>query len=173
MRYVLLLLLSGLAACVQPRNEAGPSMMGYAPVYLTGQTSNNIGMSAARATKYPGKIYAYQQWLFQVEQYRGIHIIDNSNPQQAHKMGFLEIPSCTEIAIKANHLYTNNLDDLVVFDISNIGAPQLVKRLDGAFPQFSQEYPPVPSAYFECPDPSKGLVIAWEEKLLDNAKCRR
>ena len=114
-----------------------------------------------------------RDYFIEVEQNEGIHIIDNSNLQQAKKVSFLKIPGCSEIAIRNNYLYSNNLNDLIVFDLSNLTAPQLVNRLENAFPQFSQSYPPFSDVYFECPDPSKGVVIAWEQKSLSSAKCRR
>ncbi|MGZ8538937.1 MAG: hypothetical protein ACXWV9_11770, partial [Flavisolibacter sp.] len=171
MKYLLFLMIIGIASC-----ESGPredlAVMGYAPVYFTSQGATDISNEAIRATTHPGKIYAYGIYLFQVEQNEGIHIIDNSNQQQVKKISFLKIPGCSEIAIRNNYLYSNNLNDLVVFDLSNLSSPQLVNRLENAFPQFSQSYPPFSGVYFECPDPSKGVVIAWEQKSLSSAKCR-
>lgn len=135
---------------------------------------NDITNEAPKPTIHPGKIYAYGNYLFQVEENEGIHIIDNSDPQQAHKISFLKVPAASELAIKSNFLYTNNLDDLVVFDLSNINAPHLVKRVENAFPKINQEYPPFSNVYFECVDPSKGVVVGWEEKMVNELpKCRR
>lgn len=172
MRYLFFLLLSGMFAC-DPHREEMNRVSGWAPVYASAQTTNAIGAETTRATIHPGKIYAYGQYLFQVEQNEGIHIIDNTDAAHPRKLSFLKVPSCAEIAIKANHLYTNNLNDLVVFDLSTIAAPRLVQRIEGAFPEFNQTYPPVAHGYFECPDPSKGIVVGWEQKLLTDAKCRR
>jgi hypothetical protein len=147
--------------------------MGYAPVYAPRATVNTITTQAAKATAKPGKIYAYGDYLFQVEQYEGIHIIDNRNPKQALKIAFLSVPLATEIAIKSGHLYTNNLNDLVVFDLTNVAQPQLVNRVKDAFPAIEQDFPPFTNTYFECPDPAKGIVVGWEQKQLQNPKCRR
>ena len=89
------------------------------------------------------------------------------------KISFIKIPGATELAIKANYLYTNNVNDLVVIDLSNIASPQVVSRVADAFPQINQNYPSLSGVRFECPDPSKGIVIGWEQKLIDNPKCRR
>jgi hypothetical protein len=172
MKYLLLILVISLIACNPEPYDSG-DIPGYAPIYASQQVANTIVVEGTRATTRPGKIYAYGNYLFQVEENQGIHIIDNTNPQQAHKIAFLKIPTCTEMAIKANYLYTNNLNDLVVFDLSNISAPQLVKRFPDAFPQLSQSYPPLTNVYFECPDPSKGVVIGWESKSIHAPKCRR
>jgi hypothetical protein len=171
MRYLVLLLAIASFSCIRPSEPYG--IMGYAPIYVSKQDAASIGTEAPRPTVLAGKIYAYGNYLFQVEQNAGIHIIDNSNSQQAQKIAFLKVPAASELAIRSNHLYTNNLDDLVVFDISNITSPQLVNRLENAFPQINQEYPPVSGVYFECVDPSKGIVIGWEQKQLDNPQCRR
>jgi len=79
----------------------------------------------------------------------------------------------TEIAIKSGHLYTNNVNDLVVFSLSNPAEPLLENRVKDAFPVIEQEYPPFNNTYFECPDPAKGIVVGWEQKELTNPQCRR
>src|SRR5690242_18709881 len=125
MKYVLMLLLVACVACNPNRGDVGQGdITGYRPIYASVQEANAIGIEAARPTTHAGKIYAYGNYLFQVEDGEGIHIINNTAPQQAQKVGFLKIPTCSEISIKANYLYTNNLNDLVVFDISNITSPQ-------------------------------------------------
>lgn len=173
MRNFLWLLLITLAACNPTNENANIKVMAYVPVYASPQTSKLISSEPVRTTTNAGKIYAYGNYLFQVEQNEGIHVIDNSNPQQAKKIGFIKIPGASELAIKANYLYTNNINDLVVLDISNIASPQVVNRVADAFPPVDQSYPPASRGYFECPDASKGTVIGWEEKLIDNPKCRR
>jgi hypothetical protein len=172
MKYLILILLITVVSCTT--REIGPEkIMGWVPVYSTQSSTASPAIESVKPTVHAGKIYAYGNYLFQVEQFEGIHIIDNTVPAQAHKISFLRVPACTEIAIKSNRLYTNNLDDLVVFDISSISAPLLVSRLENAFPAFSANFPPVTQGYFECVDPSKGLVVAWEQKLIDQPKCRR
>jgi hypothetical protein len=148
-------------------------VVGYVPVYASQETITALAPGPAQPTIHPGKIYAYGAYLFQVEQFKGIHIIDNSDPQQAHKIAFLNVPSATEIAIKSDHLYTNNGNDLVVFNLANVMSPQLVHRIENAFPPIDQDYPPFSNTVFECPDPAKGIVVAWEQKTLTNPKCRR
>lgn len=171
MKYLLVFIVIGLISCEPRRNDI--TTTGYVPVYATRQAVNTITTEPVKATVHPGKIYAYGNYLFQVEEKEGIHIIDNSNSLQPKKISFLKIPSCSELAIRSNFLYTNNLDDLVVFDLTNINSPQLMNRVKKAFPDFGQSYPPFTGVYFECPDPSKGVVTGWELKALSSFKCRR
>ena len=171
MKYLLLLGLISILSCVRQNRETG-SVMGYAPVYTSAQ-SRTISYSPPEPTKNAGKIYAYNSYVFQVEHGKGIHVIDNSNPQLASKIAFINIAGCTELAIKSNYLYTNNINDLIVISLASITTPVVVNRQEDAFPAIDQTFPPFNNVSFECPDPSKGLVIAWEQKMIDNPKCRR
>lgn len=166
------LLLLLMAGCIQD-NSTPATIRGYAPVYASVSSVETIDVQAAKPTASAGKIYAYGNYAFQVDQYQGIHVIADAQSAQAHKIAFLKVPLCTEIAIKNDHLYTNNLNDLVVFNLNDPAQPKLVHRLKDAFPAIGQDYPPFNSVYFECPDPSKGIVIRWEEKEIKNPQCRR
>ena len=145
----------------------------FVPVYSPLIDINSIAVEAARPTDQAGKIYAYGTFIFQNELYKGIHIINNTNRSQPNKLAFLKVPFSTEIAVKGNYLYTNNHDDILVFDITNPANPQLVKRLENIFPPINQMYPPFNNVQFECPDPSKGVVVRWDMKRIKTPKCRR
>lgn len=172
MRLLCFFLLLLIFSCT-PDNLQIRQVNAYVPIYLTQTSDTAVGVKAVQATVNAGKIYAFGNYLFQVEQNEGIHIIDNQNPRLAQKIGFLKIPSASELAIKSGYLYTNHFNDLVVFDLASISSPKLVSRLANAFPQISQNYPPFTGVQFECPDPSKGVVIGWGEKLIESPKCRR
>lgn len=162
-----------LAAC-NDRVMIEPNPMNtFVPVYAAVNYDAPITVLPAKPTTTAGKIYAYGNYAFQVDQYSGIHIITDAHSANAKKIAFLQLPFCTEIAIRNNYLYTNHHNDLVVFDLSNPAGPKLVKRVAGAFPTIRQEYPPFSNVYFECPDPAKGIVVAWEQKPLDKPTCRR
>lgn len=148
-------------------------VQGYTPVYASRDVINKISTEIPRPTAKSGKIYAYGAFLFQVEQNEGIHIIDNRPSAQAKKIAFLKVPMASELSIKSDHLYTNNLNDLVVFDLSDATAPRLVNRIKDAFPVIDQMNPPFTNTAFECADPAKGIVVGWVLKMLDKPKCRR
>jgi len=175
MRIITFLFLLILTGCViEPDTERTPdSIMGLAPVYATTTSYQSIELQAPKPTTHAGKIYAYGSYVFQAEQNEGVHIIAEGQSKTAHKIAFLKVPFCSEIAVKANYLYVNNLNDLLVFDISNVAAPQLVRRLPNAFPHVNQQYPAESNTYFECPDPDKGIVVRWEQKSLSKPQCRR
>ncbi|THU40840.1 hypothetical protein FAM09_01625 [Niastella caeni] len=144
----------------------------YVPVYMAATEKNNISISSVRSTDRSGKIYAYGNYIFQNDLNKGIHIIDNTDRAHPQKIAFLNIPYNTEFAVKGRYLYANNVNDLVVIDIGNINNPTVVKRMENAFPYVNQEYPTEPG-YFVCPDPSKGIVVAWELQTVKSPACRR
>ena len=78
-----------------------------------------------------GKIYAYANFIFVNEPYKGIHIIDNTNPQAPLKTGFITIAGNVDISVKDNYLYADSLQDLIVLDISDLNNIQQVSRLEG------------------------------------------
>ncbi len=145
----------------------------YIPVYMQLTEVENIKVEAVTPTVKAGKIYAYGNYIYQNDQYKGYHIINNTNPANAQKVAFLKVPFSTEISIKGSFMYCNNVSDLVVFDISNPIAPVLVKRVKNAFPLIDQSYPPVSNTYFECIDKSKGIIVGWEQKTIPAPNCRR
>lgn len=168
-------LLLPLAGCVErietPEREGRPT---YKPVYISKESLQTITVEAAKATARAGKIYAYENYLFQSDEGTGIHVIDNHDPAHPKKVAFYGIPLCTEISIRNHHLYTNNLNDLLVIHIADVVHPVVVKRVADMFPSVNQEFPPVGSGvYFECPDPAQGIVKEWLPAYLSNPKCRR
>lgn len=151
----------------------GQSVLAWVPIYAKPSELQAIAVTGAQPTVKAGKIYAYGNYIFQNDQNKGIHIIDNSIPSQAKKLAFINIPFSTELAIKGRYLYTNSVSDLLVFDLADLQAPKLLKRVKDAFPVVLQDHPPFSYVYFECPDPSKGIVVDWQEKMIPVPNCRR
>ena len=174
MRAIGVMLMASLAflSCTGP---VGPNASQvYVPVYIKTFPTDSIRLQEKQPTKNAGKIYAYQHYIFQNDVKEGIHIIDNAQPKAPQKVAFLRIPFNTEMAIKDHYLYANCLNDLVVLDLHDPQQPRLVKRIPDAFPSISQKYPPYTNVYFECPDPSKGIVVDWQLKATNKLpNCRR
>ncbi|MDX1937829.1 MAG: hypothetical protein SFU21_11975 [Flavihumibacter sp.] len=161
-----------LAFNCTPPEPPSSSTEAWVPVYAPVKNITDISINAPAATSRAGKIYAYGSYLFQNDLGTGIHVVDNSNPAAPKKIAFLQIPLCTEIAIKNGYLYTNNGPDLVVLNLANPANASFVKRIKDAFPVVQSNYPPNSGA-FVCPDPSKGIVIDWVLQSNIKATCRR
>ncbi len=176
MRIIILFLIAlCLTACTNKNSspKTAQTVQAYTAVYLQTSDLNNIAVETIRPTTNAGKIYAWGNYIFQVEENEGIHIIDNSSANNAKKIAFLKVPICSEIAIKGNYLYTNNYKDLLVFDISTISSPRLVKRVASVFPAINQNYPPYSNCYFQCADTTKGIIVKWVLQSMEQPNCMR
>ena len=66
-----------------------------------------------------GKITVDGNYIYLSEPYKGIHVIDNSNPSSPKNVSFINIPGNEDMAITGKTLYADAYGDLVTFDISN------------------------------------------------------
>jgi hypothetical protein len=133
----------------------------YKPIYATNSTeAKEVRVTAPAKLEKVGKIYYKDNFIFINENNKGVHIINNSNPAAPQKVAFLNIRGCTDIVIKNNLLYANNLIDLVVLDVTNPLQATLKNRIENAF--LYSPRPPQINVSFICPDASKGIVVGWE-----------
>lgn len=175
---ILILLLPLIYLSCNPISNHPDLVEGYAPVYVANVSHvKTVVAESARPMKKGGKIYTVGNLLFQVEQDSGIHIIDYGNPSNPVKLGFIRSYLCKEVTVKNGYIYTNNMSDLVVIDITNINNVHEISRVKNVFPDLALQFPPESSrvgrVYFECPDPSKGFIVAWTPKTINNPKCWR
>lgn len=89
------------------------------------QIRSGIATEAPKDLVNPGKIYVKDNYLFINEVKKGIHIIDNTNPEKPLSIAFLKIPGVIDMAVKENTLYADSYIDMVTFDISN---PKAIKE---------------------------------------------
>ena len=161
-----------LYSCEPDYNGNTDETQAYVPVYMSLSDKNHIVTDNPHATERSGKIYASGNYIFQNDINKGIHVIDNSDRAHPYKIGFINIPYNTEFAVKGNYIYANNVNDLVVLNISDIHSPHVVKRMENAFPYVNQQYPQHGGS-FVCPDPDKGVVVDWELQTVKSPACRR
>lgn len=175
---LLIISLIGLIGCVTDASDdiAPPGAPafdgeGYRPVYLSTEEFRQVSTEAPQALRKPGKIYVRGNYLFINEQGKGIHLINNANPEAPQKLSFIKIPGNVDIAVKGNLMYADNTRDFVVLNIADPTNVKVVKRIENAFPV--QPYPPYRTIYFECVDEAKGVVVGWEKVKMNRPKCYR
>ena len=108
-----------LTSCISERQELPNEAIGMVPIYAQ-EDWRDISIDSPQSIQQLGKFYYKSPYLYANERSRGIHIFDNSNPEDPQKIAFLKIIGNSDIAIKGNVLYANNVSDLVAIDISNI-----------------------------------------------------
>lgn len=175
----LVILAFGFSSC-DPTIDGNPpqEVSGFVPVYSQDPANRHITAEAPRPSIKGGKMYTTGSLLFQVEPDSGIHVINYADPKNPQKIGFIRSMLCKEVSVKNGYVYTNNFSDLVVIDINNIQNVHEVSRVENVFPDLALQYPQKDAGnfspvYFECPDPSKGVIVGWKEKLIKNPKCWR
>lgn len=109
---------------------------------------NAISVTEPKPTNADGKIYVYEDLLFYVAQYSGIHIFDNHNPVSPQNLAFIKLEGVNDIAIKNNILYADNYMDLVVFDINNISGIELV-NIEENILNYYASYPEDETDFFQ------------------------
>jgi hypothetical protein len=146
---------------------------GYKAIYGNESAAKSILYTkGAHDVLNPGNIYAYKNYIFQLDAGNGIHVIDNSLPSQANRIGFITVRGCTQIAIKNDLLYTNCYDDLVVLDFSDLDKIHEYSELPAVFTEYRYASPlatPPGAGYYECPR-YDSLLIGWKQDSI-YAQC--
>ncbi len=135
----------------------------YTPILMhKSELANSVVYKTAQELKRPGKIYLKGNYIYINEKYKGVHIIDNTNPSNPQKTGFIKIPGCIDIAIKHNTLYADNAVDLVAVDISDLPTIKVTKRIEDVFPEHT---PPnnnwIPFEFQPENRPENTVIIEW------------
>lgn len=151
----------------------------YVPIYGHNTALREITGSGPEPTKDAGKIYVSGKRLYQVENNKGIHIIDYTDETNPRKLAFINIAGCGEVTVKNNALISNCLNDIVTIDISDPEHPKELTRVREAFAITSyynefatQQKPPMPNVYYVCPNGYQGDVIGWKLEKQVHASCK-
>lgn len=97
---------------------------------------NSVAIIAPRPIEESGKVYAYGDYIFVNDKYQGVHVIDNSNPSQPVRTGFIKIPGNVDLSVKDDYLFADSLMDLLVLDISDMDNIRVVDRLEGVLQSY-------------------------------------
>ena len=154
--FTLFILTALFSSCMDEYTEV---FTANSPVYMSyDDLREAVNLKVARQLENPGKIYFKDGYIFINEELKGIHIIDNRNPENPQNIGFIEVPGNADIAIKNNTLYADSYIDLVAIDITDVNNPQEVHRVEDIFPYTTP--PPANDDYRVAKvDEEKGVVI--------------
>jgi len=124
--------------------------------------TQSVSVVAPRPVDESGKVYAYGDYIFVNDTYKGVHVIDNRNPSQPVKIGFIKIPGNVDISVKDDYLFADSLMDLVVMDISNIEQITQVNRLQNVL--YNNVVFPLEADLIEYEDYNYGseIIVGWE-----------
>src|SRR5690606_17706342 len=153
-----------LSSCVfgelddSARYHIPPNTSKYVPIVMKrSDLDGSIKFSDVKPMDNAGKIYVKDQYIFIVDKYKGVHVYNNQNPTSPVEISFLQIPGATDIAIRDQIYYVNQVTDLVAIDI-HIPTNQatVTKRLPNMFPQMYS-----PDGYwFQVEDDE--IIVDWK-----------
>ena len=158
----------------------------HTPTYETpSQLSAKITVTPAKDYATAGKIITYENYIFINRPLEGIHVVDNSNPTAPVNLHFINIPGSLDMSIIDNHLYTDMFSALVVFNIENVTAPEILEDFTVEDVFDYDPYVTLPEIVDESTiyrnyapiDESQGIVTGWtveirEEPLEDQLLLR-
>jgi hypothetical protein len=138
---------------------------GNAPVYMTyADLREAVEIKQNVDLENPGKIYYKDNYIFIVEELKGIHVFDNTDPSSPVKKAFINLPGVVDISISGYILYADSFVDLVILDVQNIDNIHETGRIKDILPY---TVPPTDNDYpMAYVDEEKGVVISWEVKTI-------
>ncbi|NQU51063.1 MAG: hypothetical protein HQ522_00845 [Bacteroidetes bacterium] len=156
---VVILLMTAFSGCKDVIYE---NDLRNVPVYLSfEELRSSVTKIESQDLVNPGKIYFKDGYIFINEEMKGIHVIDNRNPENPTNISFIKILGNMDLAIKNNILYADSYVDLVAIDISDVNNPVEVKRINNVFPYTIPELKDGSYLMAEL-DEKKGVVVDWE-----------
>jgi hypothetical protein len=154
-----------MGSCTDPSSSVRPSSpkSAYKPVLMDRATLNNsIAFGPAKDLAIPAKIYIKGNYLFISEQFKGVHVYDNTDPSAPKNLGFIRIPGCLDMAVKDNTLYADNSTDMVAIDLSDPANPTVSKRIASVLPEPT---PPdgllLDDPYTAAQRPANTVIVDW------------
>ena len=146
---------------------------GWRPVYITPEEAFDIGSEPPRAFVNTTTPVAFGDRLYVVDRGLGVHVIDNADPSAPVSLAFIRVPGITTATVTGgDRLYVDNVGDFVTLDIADAERVRVLDRDTGAFGPAVADFPEGQWGWFECVDPDRGFVVAWEEGTLDDPECR-
>ncbi len=111
----------------------------YEPVYIDqAEYERAVSLEAPQEVVNAGVIASYGNFLFINEYNEGIHIINNSDPENPINEGFISINNNKHFAIKDGRLLANRYHDLVAVDIRDANNIREINRVENVFPDESE-----------------------------------
>lgn len=155
--------ISVLFLCGFSMDVAYYSSSGSIPVLMErSDFEQGIKTLPAKTLERTTRISLKGSYIFIVEQFMGVHVIQNADPSKPELLHFISIPGCTDMTIKDDIMYARSAEDLVAINISDLSHVQEINRVRETFPElyFSGENY-VPYKYSKEERPENTVIVGW------------
>jgi hypothetical protein len=140
----------------------------HEPVYMSwDEFRSSVKVVPARKIMKRGKIYVKDGYLYVNEPNKGIHVIDNSDPNKPVQKCFISIPGNIDLAIKGSFLYADSYVDILVFALTiNPEDIVMIRRIKDVFKYNPRQNTPFDGdaarRFWPGPiDKDEGVVVGW------------
>jgi hypothetical protein len=146
---------------------------GMSPIYISYDDFSGIKSIAPMDFVNTGKIVNVNNYLFINEKDKGIHVVNNTNPNSPKNEYFWQILGNKEFTISGDVLYADNGKHLIVIDILDFSKIYVISSIKDVYEiEPIDEFPKSHIGWFECFKSNKGILIGWEEKQIVNPACK-
>lgn len=160
----LTILVIGLTLNSCTPNEYEPIYISnYQPVLMQYDELVKLGVSyeSPKNLNQTGKIVAKNNFLYVNEPYKGVHIIDNTNPKKPIKLGFIKILGCIDLDVNGSILYVDSAQDLLAIDISDYTKPKIISRKKDVFSELDAPDQYIIENEYKSDRPANTVVIGY------------
>ena len=160
---ILCSMLVGMLSCNDDEKGEYAEYLVAHPLTMTrSEFRNSVDIIDPIPVRESGKIYTYENYIFVNDKYKGVHVIDNTDPTSPRKVAFIKIAGNVDISVKNNYLYADSITDLIVLDISDLDNITIVNRLENVL-RDNVIWPLEADIYdYENWDYENEILIGWE-----------
>ncbi len=154
--FLIALAILGFSSCTD-QCESEKTYHYFEPIFTSMEEIRaSVFVTTPTEIKQVGKIYFSNDYLFVNEPNEGVHVINNSHPEQPVNVAFINIPGAFDLAVKGNILFSDSYMDLVAIDISDLQNLKEIGRLENVYDEYN--------SYGFYASSEQGVVTGWEEK---------
>ncbi|WP_298503712.1 hypothetical protein [uncultured Maribacter sp.] len=159
---VLIIISFGLFSCEKDEDGKYADYLVAKPLKITkAEFKEGVDIIAPMPIDESGKIYSYENYIFINDKYKGVHVIDNTNPSSPKKIAFIKIAGNVDISVKDDYLYADSITDLMVLDISDIQNIKIINRLENVL-RDNVVWPAADFYEYGEIDYENEMIIGWE-----------
>lgn len=178
---LLLLITCSFSSCLEETCNERRTVIGFEPITTSAgewRANSSFICGAPQPVCNTTSFYIYEDYLFMVEENKGLHIFDNSNSSNPQSITFMDAPGGQGIAVRNGILYMNQFTDLVAFSLENPEIPELVSRTEDVFEPYSVFAQVLPNNEFvvdwvetgerrnlDCDDVNFGSSTFWDDDI--------
>ncbi|MCB9195250.1 MAG: hypothetical protein H6598_03410 [Flavobacteriales bacterium] len=126
-------------SCTKTKGEITMTYSKATAIYADLDEIRNVPLVASpKSINSPGKIYIGDKFLLIGEKEEGIHVFDNTDPNNPIAISFLQLPMTREFYVDGDYIYAEGHYDFMKINMTDMYNPSMVSRVEYAFGESNQ-----------------------------------